>query len=73
MVRENLESVRHNRRREGQVIRSEEQEDEGNDGMSSRTVQGGGVASSADGLKDEEDQHPDARGDEKDSLSDTFD
>jgi len=73
VVRENLESVRHNQGRKGEIVRSVEQEDEGNDGMSSRIVQGDGIASSANGLKDEEDQHPNARGDEKDPSSDTFD
>ena len=32
-----------------------------------------GVTSGADGLEDEEDQHPNARGDEKDPSSDAFD
>ena len=73
MVGENLESVWRNQGREGEIVRSVEQEDEGDDGMSSGNVQGDGVASSANGLKDEEDQHPNARGDEKDSSSDMFD
>jgi len=73
VVRENLQSVRHNQGRKGEIVRSVEQEDEGDDGMSSGIVQGDGIASSADGLKDEEDQHPSARRDEEDPSSDTFD
>ena len=60
-VGENLESVGHNQGRESDVVRSVKQEDKSNDGMSSRFAPGDVVTSRADGLKNEEQQHANAR------------
>ena len=72
-VGENLESVGHNQGREGDVVRGIEQEDEGNDGVSSRSALGDSVTGGADSLEGEEEQHANARGDKKDPSPNTFD
>lgn len=71
-VWENLESVRYNQGCEGNVVRSIEEEDEGNDSVCSGITPCNGVASGADSLEDEEEQHASTRGDEKDPPADTF-
>lgn len=72
-VGENLESIGYNQGCEGDVVGGVEQEDEGNNGMSSGLAFGDVVTGRADSLKDEKEQHAGARGDEKDSSSYAFD
>jgi len=71
-VGEDLESVGYDQGRECDIVRGVKQEDEGDDRMGSRFAPGNGVTSGAHGLENEEQQHANARRDEKDPSSDTF-
>ena len=71
-VGKNLEGVGVNQGREGDVVRGVKQKDEGDDSVRSGVALGDGVTSRTDGLEGEEEQHANARRDEKDSSSDTF-
>jgi len=72
-VGKNLESVRHNQGREGNVVRSVEQEDEGDDSVSGGLALSDGVTSRADGLEGKEEEHSNAGGKEKDPSPNPLD